>query len=323
MEYVLYNAEYETEMSNKKITEIDFVRCVLMCIVILVHIVSLGEMYPSAKTAAFTFFMPSFLIITGYLVNIDKNLRQFSVYILRIALPYIIMVTAFSLASLVIPVRDGLSELSVSALAERVFVTSIGPYWFLYDMIVCGVAYYAVFSLAPRSLGLASRLSLFACLLYVEAWFIPLLTFGDASLYFIGVALRQMGVGFVRAFRPSFFSILPFSVLIVQRDLWNKWLCLLLPFFAISFLVWCHDVFPSRIRNLMNYLGHNTLPIYIFHPIFTMLSKFYLPFFAFDSTGILHAMATVFLSFLGSMLIAKALDKTGISRIFGTKALIR
>ena len=323
MEYVLYNAEYETEMSNKKITEIDFVRCVLMCIVILVHIVSLGEMYPSAKTAAFTFFMPSFLIITGYLVNIDKNLRQFSVYILRIALPYIIMVTAFSLASLVMPVRDGLSELSVSALAERVFVTSIGPYWFLYDMIVCGVAYYAVFSLAPRSIGLASRLSLFACLLYVEAWFIPLLTFGDASLYFIGVALRQMGVGFVRAFRPSFFSLLPFSVLIVQRDLWNKWLCLLLPFFAISFLVWCHDVFPSRIRNLMNYLGHNTLPIYIFHPIFTMLSKFYLPFFAFDSTGILHAMATVFLSFLGSILIAKALDKTGISRIFGTKALIR
>ena len=323
MEYVLYNAEYETEMSNKKITEIDFVRCVLMCIVILVHIVSLGEMYPSAKTAAFTFFMPSFLIITGYLVNIDKNLRQFSVYILRIALPYIIMVTAFSLASLVVPVRDGLSELSVSALAERIFVTSIGPYWFLYDMIVCGVAYYAVFSLAPRSIGLASRLSLFACLLYVEAWFIPLLTFGDASLYFIGVALRQMGVGFVRAFRPSFFSILPFSVLIVQRDLWNKWLCLLLPFFAISFLVWCHDVFPSRIRNLMNYLGHNTLPIYIFHPIFTMLSKFYLPFFAFDSTGILHAMATVFLSFLGSILIAKALDKTGISRIFGTKALIR
>ena len=323
MEYVLYNAEYETEMSNKKITEIDFVRCVLMCIVILVHIVSLGEMYPSAKTAAFTFFMPSFLIITGYLVNIEKNLRQFSVYILRIALPYIIMVTAFSLASLVMPVRDGLSELSVSALAERIFVTSIGPYWFLYDMIVCGVAYYAVFSLAPRSIGLASRLSLFACLLYVEAWFIPLLTFGDASLYFIGVALRQMGVGFVRAFRPSFFSLLPFSVLIVQRDLWNKWLCLLLPFFAISFLVWCHDVFPLRIRNLMNYLGHNTLPIYIFHPIFTMLSKFYLPFFAFDSTGILHAAATIVLSFLGSILIAKALDKTGISRIFGTKALIR
>ena len=310
-------------MSNKKITEIDFVRCVLMCIVILVHIVSLGELYPSAKTAAFTFFMPSFLIITGYLVNIDKNLRQFSVYILRIALPYIIMVTAFSLASLVMPVRDGLSELSVSALAERVFVTSIGPYWFLYDMIVCGVAYYAVFSLAPRSLGLASRLSLFACLLYVEAWFIPLLTFGDASLYFIGVALRQMGVGFVRVFRPSFFSLLPFVVLIVQRDLWNKWLCLLLPFFAISFLAWCHYFFPLRIMNLMNYLGHNTLPIYIFHPIFTMLSKFYLPFFAFDSTGILHAAATIVLSFLGSILIAKALDKTGISRIFGTKALIR
>ena len=310
-------------MSNKKITEIDFVRSVLMCIVILVHIVSLGELYPSAKTAAFTFFMPAFLIITGYLVNINKSLRQFSLYILRIALPYIIMVTAFSLASLVMPVRDGLSELSVPALAERVFVTSIGPYWFLYDMIVCGVAYYAVFSLAPKSLGLASRLSLLAFLLYVESWFIPLLTFGDASLYFIGVVLRQMGVGFVSAFRPSFFSLLPFAVLIVQRDLWNKWLCLLLPFFAISFLIWCHNVFPLRVRDVMNYLGHNTLPIYIFHPIFTMLSKFYLPIFAFDPTGILHATTTVALSFVGSIIIAKTLDKTGVSCIFGTKALIR
>ena len=73
----------------------------------------------------------------------------------------------------------------------------------------------------------------------------------------------------------------------------------------------------------MNYLGHNTLPIYIFHPIFTMLSKFYLPIFAFDSTGILHATTTVVLSFVGSIIIAKSLDKTGMSCIFGTKALIR
>ena len=307
----------------RKCVEIDFVRSVLMAIVILVHVVNFGTLHPDFKTSMFTFFMPAFLIITGYLVNVEKSPRDFSLYLMRITLPYAIMVTAFSLMSLFLPVRDGLTELSVAAIAERLFVTSIGPYWFFYDMIVCGVAYYVAFHLLGKRLGVASRLALFAFLLYVEASLIPLLTFGDASLYLIGVALRQLGVPFLKAFMPSPYALLPFLMLIMQRDLWNKWLCLLLPFFAISFLVWCRGVTPTRLRNLMDYAGRNTLPIYIFHPIFTMVSKFYLPLFAFDPTGITHAAVTILLGFVGSLAIALLLDKFGLSRVFGTKALLR
>lgn len=308
---------------NHREKEIDFVRCVLMCIVILVHIVNLEELYPATKASMFTFFMPAFLIITGYLVNIDKSPRQFGVYLMRIALPYIIMVTIFSLLSCVLPVRDSLEELSVHALVKRVFVTSIGPYWFLYDMIICGATYYIVFHFINSRFNLASRLSVLAFLLYVEAYFLPLLSFQNASLYLIGVVLRQWGSSFRDIFRPSFFSLFPFIFLIFQRDLWNKWLCLLLPFFAISFLIWCYDHISPPIKNCMNYLGHNTLPIYIFHPIFTMLSKYYLPLFSFDPTGILHATVTLMLSFAGSIFIAKILDKTGLSLIFGSKTMLR
>ena len=309
-------------MSNKKITEIDFVRSVLMCIVILVHIVSLGELYPSAKTAAFTFFMPAFLIITGYLVNINKSLRQFSLYILRIALPYIIMVTAFSLASLVMPVRDGLSELSVSALAERVFVTSIGPYWFLYDMIVYGIAYYAVFTLCRR-LSLQSRLSLFAIAIYLLSYLLPLPGYGDATLYFIGVVLRQNRIEFQKAFRPTPFAILPFLLLLCQQSLWSKWLCIVLPFFFFSFLSWCYCNLPSSWKTITGYVGRNTLPIYLFHPLFTLVSKFYLVWFNFDETGICHTLFTVVLSVLGCLCIAMLFDKCHISHIFATKRLLR
>ena len=307
----------------KKCVEIDFVRCVLMAIVILVHVVNFGTLHPDFKTSMFTFFMPAFLIITGYLVNVEKSPAAFFRYIMRITLPYVIMVTAFSLMSLFLPVRDGLSELSVSALSERLFVTSIGPYWFFYDMIVCGVAYYAVFHFLGMRLGIASRLSLLAFLLYVEASAIPLLTFGDATLYFIGVALRQLGVPFLKAFPPSPFSLLPFLMLIFQQDLWNKWLCLLLPFFAISFLVWLRGVTPAGIRTAMDYAGCNTLPIYIFHPIFTMASKFYLPLFVFDPTGIVHAAVTIILGIGGSLAIARLLDRLGLSKVFGSKALLR
>lgn len=306
----------------KKCEEIDFVRCVLMAIVILVHVVNFGELYPAFKQSMFTFFMPAFLIITGYLVNIDKSMREFLLYLRRIMLPYIIMVTGFSVLSYFLPVRDGLTELSLAAIAEKVFVTSIGPYWFLYDMIICGAAYYLVFKLAAR-LSLASRLSIYAFLLYVLAIYVPLLTFADATLYFLGVVLRQFGVSFLSAFRPSAFSLLPFLLLIMQRDLWHRWLCLLLPFFAISFLAWCRSCFPVKLRKAMDFAGRNTLPIYIFHPIFTLASKFYLPFFTFDPSGILHAVVTIVLGFVGSIAIALVLDKTRLVAVFGMKRMIR
>ena len=306
----------------KKCQEIDYVRSVLMAIVILVHIVNFGNLYPMFKQSMFTFFMPAFLIITGYLVNIEKTVGEFLKYLLRIVLPYVIMVTAFSVLSVFLPVRDGLTELSFTAVAERVFVKSIGPYWFFYDMIVCGTVYYAAFRLFP-SLSKASRLALFAFSLYLLAFFVPLLPPADATLFFIGAVLRQYEVSFLKAFPASVFSLLPFLVLILQPELWHKWICLVLPFFAVSFLVWCHGKTPERLREVMNYCGRNTLPVYIFHPVFTMMSKFYLPVFAFDSSGIIHAMVTIAIGFAGSILIAKTLDRTGLSRVFGVVKLLR
>ena len=306
----------------KKFEEIDYVRSVLMAIVILVHIVNFGTLYPMFKQSMFTFFMPAFLIITGYLVNIEKSVGGFLKYFLRLVLPYVIMVTSFSVLSVFLPVRDGLTSLSLEAVCERVFVRSIGPYWFFYDMIVCGTAYYVVFRLFP-SLSKVSRLSLFAFSLYLLAFFLPLLTPADATLFFMGAVLRQNEVSFVKAFPASVFSLLPFLVLIFQPELWHKWICLVLPFFAVSFLLWCHGKTPERFRVVMCYFGRNTLPVYIFHPIFTMMSKFYLPLFSFDRSGIVHAVVTIVVCFVGSIMIAKSLDKSGLSRVFGVVKLLR
>lgn len=52
---------------------IDFQRALLIVMVILVHIVNFGTLYPEVKARIFSFFMPAFLIITGYLVNIRKT----------------------------------------------------------------------------------------------------------------------------------------------------------------------------------------------------------------------------------------------------------
>ena len=130
----------------KRNTDLDFIRAILIVLMILIHIVSFGNAYPHLKAGILSFMMPTFLIITGYLVNIEKTGRQMGNYLKCLALPYVIMVTGFSVLSYYMPVRDGITELSLSQIGEKIFITSIGPYWFIQTMIVCGTLYYFCFS---------------------------------------------------------------------------------------------------------------------------------------------------------------------------------
>ena len=126
-------------------TDIDWIRAILIILMILIHIVSVGNAYPHLKAGILSFMMPTFLIITGYLVNIEKNPKEMGRYLMCLALPYVIMVTGFSVLSYFMPVRDGITELSLSQICEKIFVTSIGPYWFIQTMIICGILYYVSF----------------------------------------------------------------------------------------------------------------------------------------------------------------------------------
>lgn len=36
--------------------------------------------------------MPTFLLVTGYLLNVDKTIRKFTIYLLRNLLPYVILI---------------------------------------------------------------------------------------------------------------------------------------------------------------------------------------------------------------------------------------
>lgn len=162
-------------------TDLDFIRAILIMLMILVHIVSFGSAYPQLKAGILSFMMPTFLIITGYLVNVEKTPKQMGRYLLCLILPYVIMVTGFSVLSYFMPVRDGITELSFGSIAEKVFITSIGPYWFLQTMIICGALYYVSFkgcAYVGRRLGYgristASKLFLFATLLVLVGSYPP------------------------------------------------------------------------------------------------------------------------------------------------------
>lgn len=309
----------------KQYHEINFVRAVLICMVILVHIVNFGTHYPALKEAILAFMMPSFLVITGYLVNVRKSAKEFSFYLLRIFVPYLIMVVSFSLVSLYLPVNGGLKEATLSALFEKVFLTSIGPYWFLYTMMGCGICYYLSFRFLPVQWHLAIKLLAFAGLLCVASLFLPVMTIKSVMYYFLGSVLRQFDVDFNKAFRPKFYFFFIFLFIICQPEIrgWSHPLIILAVFSFISFSGWVCGQLPPKVLRFADWLGMNTLPIYLFHPIFTMAGKFYLRFFAWEETGWLHVFVTLLLSISGSLAIAYLLDKTHVSRIFGRAKFFR
>lgn len=321
-------------------TDIDWIRAILIILMILIHIVSFGNAYPQLKAGILSFMMPTFLIITGYLVNIEKSPKEMGRYLMCLALPYVIMVTGFSVLSYFMPVRDGITELSLSQICEKIFVTSIGPYWFIQTMIICGILYYVSFKGAiwgtlrqgKTTMSTTTSLFIFATLLLLLSK-TPALSPSAATYYFIGAVLRQCHIGFDRIFRPSPVALLLWINLLGLEE-WYDWGTLAIVFSCwccISSLMWIHSLINHLQDNAcvrkteatLLYMGRNTLPIYLFHPIFTMAAKFYHPLFSWDRSEIIFALVTIFIAIAGSIGIAKMMEKTHLAYLFGKGKMLR
>lgn len=321
-------------------TDIDWIRAILIILMILIHIVSFGNAYPQLKAGILSFMMPTFLIITGYLVNIEKSSKEMGRYLMCLALPYVIMVTSFSVLSYFMPVRDGITELSLSQICEKIFVTSIGPYWFIQTMIICGILYYVSFKGAiwgtlrqgKTTMSTTTSLFIFATLLLLLSK-TPALSPSAATYYFIGAILRQCHIGFDRIFRPSPVALLLWLLLLGMEE-WYDWGTLAIVFSCwccISSLMWIHSLINHLQDNAcvrkteatLLYIGRNTLPIYLFHPIFTMAAKFYHPLFSWDRSEIIFALVTIFIAIAGSIGIAKMMEKTRLAYLFGKGKMLR
>lgn len=321
-------------------TDIDWIRAILIILMILIHIVSFGNAYPQLKAGILSFMMPTFLIITGYLVNIEKSPKEMGRYLMCLALPYVIMVTGFSVLSYFMPVRDGITELSLSQICEKIFVTSIGPYWFIQTMIICGILYYVSFKgetwgklrQGETTMSTTTSLFIFATLLLLLSK-TPALSPSAATYYFIGVVLRQCHIGFDRIFRPSPAAPLLWLLLLGMEE-WYDWGTLAIVFSCwccISSLMWIHSLITRlqkkacirKTEDTLLYIGRNTLPIYLFHPIFTMAAKFYHPLFSWDRSEIIFALVTIFIAIAGSIGIAKMMEKTHLAYLFGKGKMLR
>lgn len=309
---------------------IDFIRSLLIVFVILVHIVNWGNIHPNVKSMILAFLMPTFLVITGFLANVNKSMKQFCLYLLKITLPYVILVCCYMVVSTYVPVRDGVQNLDLITFYNILFITSIGPYWFFKVMILCGICYYLVFNIKSNKLirvdKVFKRYVILAIVLLLFSLYTPFLSIEFAIYYFIGVGLRLFIKDFKKICIGTFWSIIPLLIILSNTE-WRNWGMIYVLFCIICFLSIATKTFMilgnKKICSMILYIGRNTLPIYAFHPIFTMLSKYTTNYFSFDHTGCLHAIFTIVLCITGSLLIAKIMDVSHCSYIFGRRFILR
>lgn len=214
-----------------------------------------------------------------------------------------------------LPVRQGLEELSLPAIIEAIFVSPVGPYWYLHTLILCALLYYAIFHLV-RGEAITRFINLGLCLYGLTC--LHLLAYENAAYFLGGCILAQTHVKLNRFFRPSIWAIIPFILLCaVPENLSRGSLSgIIITYLASCLLLYFYPLLTDRLRRGSLYIGQHTLAILLFSPVFTMLAKGYLPLLSFDPTGMLFLVTATALAVGGSLAIEQMLYRSGLSRYF-------
>lgn len=305
---------------RKRIQELDYLKCLFIILMVIFHLSYIGGKYPYVKSIVYTFHMPAFLLISGYLINVHKKPKVFLKAMAWIFIPYAIMEISYACMSTLFPVWDGIKEISASVLFSKVLLDPIGPYWYLHTFILCGTSHYFVHTYLRanpfiRLLATGSLLLLFSDIFH-------LLTFANAFYFMAGTAIHLGKRSFLSCFPSSFLAII---FLCSQPENLNRGTLggILITGLVISFSLYIYKYLPYTVKQASLFIGKNTLPILLFSPVFTALSKLFLPFFSFDPTGICFLCTATATTLYGSIFMAFCLDKARLSPFFfGKKMLI-
>lgn len=310
--------------TTNRIKELDYLKCVFIILMIVFHLVYISDKYPYAKNIVYTFHMSAFLLISGYLVNIQKNTKVFFRDIMWIFIPYMFMEIGYVVMSAILPVRKVVHELTLGVVLHKVFIAPMGPYWFLHTLVLCNVVYFLVYKYIKANA--LSRLIMVGLVYFLLSYGFHLLSLSNAIYFLVGIALFQSGQYFLSIFQPSLFAIIPFTLLcLFPSNLDRSTLGgFAITYLCISFLLFLYTYFTNCLKRFFSFIGQHTLIILLFSPVFTILSKSYLPLFSFDPSGILFMIVSVIFVVIGCLFIAFLIDKLHLSKLcFGKERLLR
>ena len=156
---------------RERINEYDYLKCVFITLMVVFHLAHFADRHLYAKDIVYTFHMPAFLILSGYLANVAKDCRAMGRQLLWLFVPYAAMEAAYAVATGFMDVRESIGQLSALSVAEAVALHPIGPYWYLHTLLLCLAAYWLAARLLRRA-GTATLALALALALWLLAEFV-------------------------------------------------------------------------------------------------------------------------------------------------------
>ena len=121
---------------NKRIDELDFMKFVFIVLMIAFHLTYISSLYPELKRFVYTFHMPAFLVISGFVMNIQKTPRKFARTMWWLFVPYVVMESGYILMASALPIKEHIAHLTPLVFVQCLVVHPLGPYWYLQTLIV-------------------------------------------------------------------------------------------------------------------------------------------------------------------------------------------
>lgn len=298
-----------------RIVEIDFVKGVLISLMVLFHLNLFAETYENVTEWVYSFHMSGFLLISGYFQKTEGNLQKLWALTRKIFIPYIIFETVYLIGLYLLGEILGSqnqASLTLDSACERLFLSPAGTYWYLHTLFICIVV---CFSISWLKLNSFVSWMLTGCVLFVLTFFIGGLSWGNIIYFMTGSLLNKLGLGINKAIQPSLLSVIP--IVIISAFTTNlsraEWSGMGLTFFMLSLLMALYVYLPSYCQDIISKLGKNSLCIVLFSPIFTVLTKQYVNLFQFDSSHIVWAFISLLAVLILCITCAKLCDKLRIS----------
>ena len=107
----------ETSMSAMRIDELDYLKCIMIVLMISFHLAYFSATYPYGHEVVYTFHMPVFLLISGYLMNMQKTPREFLTTIFWFAVPYVVMESGYTIMASMLPINEHIDHLTPAVFA--------------------------------------------------------------------------------------------------------------------------------------------------------------------------------------------------------------
>lgn len=308
---------------RERIYQLDYLKGIFILLMVTFHLAPVYENYPVLLAAVYTFHMAGFLIISGYLANIEKDVPSFCRGILRFVIPYVVFETihlllVYFLGSYMHS-NTSVKDLTLSGILDHILENPSNPYWYLHTLIICTVFYYVVYKVFK--LKSITAFILLGLILYGLTLFITRFHWVNVICFLIGVLIVKSGKNFLEAIPASPLALIPLCILFSSRENYHTgtFAGIAITILVISFLLFAYNYVGNGTRRLLQYLGSNSLAILVFSPLFTVVTKLAVPYFSFDPTAVCFAVFALIFVVVGCLCCAWISDKLHLSRFVFAK----